>query len=138
LLDHSLIEAYRATDYRVHGDTPFTLRIEQTCTACDAVLDAYGATNAAYLTAWNPFSQPNTDVMNASAQEKLAADLSAISLAVIRGEGVGQIGDWPPEQSLFALGINRDKALGLAKQYGQNAFVWIERGQPAELVLCSA
>ncbi|MCV2893721.1 DUF3293 domain-containing protein [Lentibacter sp. XHP0401] len=136
-MDEAIIQAYRATDYQVHAAKPFTLRIGEFCAACDALMDAYKVATAAYLTAWNPFSQPLTDLENARAQEVLGAKLAAESIVVLSGEGVGRIGHWPPEPSLFALGISRDKAVSLAQKYQQNAFVWIERGKVAELVLCA-
>ena len=136
LLDEQLVQAYRATDYQVHATEPFALRIGSTSAACDALLDTHGVTTAAYMTAWNPYSKPLPDAANADAQAKLAAELSYVSVSVLSGEGVGETGDWPPEPSLFALGISRESATSLAQKYHQNAFVWIERGNAAELVLC--
>lgn len=136
MLDEQLIRAYRATDYRVYATEPFALRIGRTCAACDALLDTHGVTTAAYLTAWNPYSKPLSDVANADAQAKLAAELADVSVSVLSGEGVGETGDWPSEPSLFALGISRESATSLAQKYHQNAFVWVERRNAAELVLC--
>ncbi len=137
LLDEQLIQAYRATDYTVHATETFTLRIEETCTACDSLMDAHNVATAAFITAWNPYSEQLSAAANASAQENLAAELAVESIAILRGEGVGRTGNWPPEPSLFSLGINRSTAVGLAKKYQQNAFIWIERGKAAELVLCA-
>nr|WP_309504437.1 DUF3293 domain-containing protein [uncultured Roseovarius sp.] len=134
-MDEHIIQAYRATDYQVHAAEPLTLRIGEACAECDALMGARKAATAAYLTAWNPYSQRQSKAANARAQENLAAELAVESIAVLPGEGVGRIGDWPPEPSLFALGISRDKADSLARKYQQNAFVWIERGKAAELVL---
>lgn len=136
LLDAQLIQAYRTTDYMVHATEPFTLRVEETCTECDALMDAHKVATAAYITAWNPYSEQLSAAANASAQENLAAELAVEGIAVLRGEGVGRTGDWPPEPSLFSLGISRSRAVSLAKKYQQNAFIWIERGKAAELVLC--
>jgi hypothetical protein len=135
LLDERTIQAYRATDYRVHADEPFTLRIDEACVECDAFLEASQAATAAFITAWNPYSQLRSSAENARAQDELAAELAEESIAVLAGEGLGRIGDWPPEPSFFAWGISRDKAVNLAQKYQQNAFVWIERGKAAELVL---
>lgn len=136
MLDEQLVQAYRATDYRVHATEPFALQIGRTCAACDALLDTHGVTTAAYLTAWNPSSELLSDAANADAQAKLAAELTDVSVTVLAGEGVGETGDWTPEPSLFALGISRESATSLAQKYQQNAFVWIERGTVAELMIC--
>lgn len=135
-MDDQLIQAYCATNYRVHATEPFALRIGRICAACDALLDTHGVTTAAYLTAWNPYSKVVSDAANADAQTKLTAELTDVSVSVLSGEGVGDTGDWPPEPSLFALGIGREAATSLAQKYHQNAFVWVERGKAAELVLC--
>jgi hypothetical protein len=136
LLDDTLYQAYRATNYHVHAPSPFTLRIGASNSACDALLAAQGAEGAAFLTAWNPFSQPLPDADNILAQARLAADLDILCTAILPGEGTGEIGDWPPEPSLFAVGISQADATYLARKYRQNAFVWITRGQPAQLVIC--
>ena len=135
-MDEHIVQAYRATDYNVCAASRFTLRIDETCSGCDAAMDAHDVAMGACLTAWNPYSQQVSDAENAHAQEKLAADLAAENIAVLPAEGVGRAGDWPSEMSLFALGISREKAVSLAQKYRQNAFVWIERGKAAELVLC--
>lgn len=136
MLDDALYQAYRATDYRVHAPSPFTLRIGARSVDCDALLSARGTDGAAFLTAWNPFSQPVPDAENRAAQARLAADLDMVCTTIFPGEGKGEIGDWPPEPSLFALGITEADATRLARAYRQNAYVWIARGQPARLVIC--
>lgn len=97
---------------------------------------AHQVETGAFITAWNPFSQPLPRTENDAAQARLAADLARISAAVLPGEGVGLAGDWPPEPSLLALGLGRAEATAIARDYRQNAYVWITRGQPAELVIC--
>lgn len=129
-------DAYRATDYTVSGPVPFTLRIDEGSAACDALLAAHGAEGAAFLTAWNPFSQPRPDAENRLAQARLEADLGLVSVAIVPGVGKGWTGDWPPEPSLFAVGITESDATRLAQSHRQNAYVWIARGQPARLVVC--
>lgn len=136
MLDDALYQAYRATNYRVDAPSPFTLRVGAQSAECDALLAAHGVTSAAFLTAWNPFSQPLTDAENRAAQARLAADLDMVSTAIFPSEGKGEVGDWPPEPSLFALGITETDGTRLAQVYQQNAYLWIAQGQPARLVIC--
>ncbi|WP_415183442.1 DUF3293 domain-containing protein [Phaeovulum sp.] len=133
-MDKSILQAYRETDYLVHATRPFTLRIDEVCAECDTLMDALRVSTAAYVAAWNPYSQRRSSAENARAQNALAAELAAHCISVLDGVGTGRIGGWPPEPSLFALGISRDKAVSLARKYQQNAFVWIERSKAAELV----
>jgi len=93
LLDEQFIQAYRATDYRVHAKEPFSLRTGETCAASDAILDAHGVTTAAYLTTWNPYSEALSNAENSVAQSKLDAELVEVSVVVLSGEGVGAMPD---------------------------------------------
>ena len=49
LLSPQLIAAYERADYEVHG--AFTLKIGRRSAALDALLEAHGATSAAFVTA---------------------------------------------------------------------------------------
>lgn len=134
-LDDQLIQAYRNTEYRVQGHPPFTIRIGLRCPPADALLSARGLTDAAFLTAWNPYSQPTSAVENAAAQDRLAAHLTSAGLAYLQGQGVGEDGNWAPEPSFLILGISRKAAGQLSRDFGQNAYVHIRHGEPAELIL---
>lgn len=134
-MDEQLIQAYQAPDYRIAGKVKFSLRIDEPSADCDAEMDAHNCMTAAFLTAWNPYSHPTGKDENIAAQEQLAQNLSAVSVAILSGEGVDPTGAWPPEPSLLAIGITRDQAVSLARKYQQNAFVWVKRGHPAELIL---
>jgi hypothetical protein len=52
------------------------------------------------------------------------------------GEGIGDDGQWPPERSLLILGIARDDARRLGREFGQLAIVHGEKGGPAMLLPC--
>ena len=134
-LEEQLIQAYRSTDYRIAGKVQFSLRIDEPCVECDAEMDAHDSTTAAFLTAWNPYSQVADRDQNIAAQEQLVQDLETVSLSILSGEGVDPTGAWPTEPSLLAIGITRDQAVRLAGKYQQNAFVWLKRGHPAEIIL---
>jgi len=82
-------------------------------------------TTAAYLTAFNPYSEQLSLVDNEAAQQKLISDLTTLNVSVMHGEGRDAHGKWPAEPSLLALGISLQDAEVLADRYGQNAFVWI-------------
>jgi hypothetical protein len=49
---------------------------------------------------------------------------------------VGHDQEWPPEASIFIIGIPIGAALELGKLFGQLAIVFAERGQAVELLLC--
>ncbi|MEK8088267.1 DUF3293 domain-containing protein [Thermithiobacillus plumbiphilus] len=88
----------------------------------------------ALVTAWNPRSVPLNRELNESRHAALRAqlDLEDWKYLPARGEGTNS---WV-EESLAILDIPLERALKLARQFGQNAIVWGD-GQRSELVLCS-
>jgi hypothetical protein len=119
-----LIEAYRRAEYRVDDQgIRFTMRIDQPCLALRDCLARQLHATAAYLTAWNPYSEPRAEASNRSAECALLAELAAGGWPLLRGEGVDPGGAWPPESSVLVLGIGADAAAEVARRYGQNAIV---------------
>lgn len=53
-----LRQAFEETNYIVDHKPPFTLNIGQACPALNELLQEGGHEAAAFITAWNPFSQP--------------------------------------------------------------------------------
>ncbi len=138
-MDEMLLKAYRETDYRVAGNgADFVIRIGEHSPGLNALLVAQGLKAAAFLTAWNPFSEATDTEKNEQAQVSLETDVARLGLVALPGEGVGRDGNWPPEPSSLIMGITRDQADFLARKYRQNAWVWIESGRAAELVITAA
>jgi hypothetical protein len=129
-----LESAYRTTDYCVDGPIGrFAIRIGQTSQPLDELLLQDGAPTWAYITACNPKSKQLSEAENAERMRQLEAEVIARGYRIIRGEGVGEAGDWR-ETSLLVIGVDRRAALELAREYEQNAFVFGTRTQPAVLV----
>ena len=95
-----LIAAYRATNYRVLGKNPFVLKIGQPSAPLKGLYDELGCRSAAFLTAWNPFSQPTANDENSRLQALLKIELSGVSVALIPGVGEDPSGQWPGEESI--------------------------------------
>ena len=72
-----LIDAYRATNYRVLGQDSFVLNIGQSSKPLQKLYDEHGCQSAAFITAWNPFSQPTDDAENSRLEALLETELSA-------------------------------------------------------------
>lgn len=63
-----LVEAYRRTEFRVADrGWHFVLRIDEASPALVACHEAFGVTRSAYLTAWNPRSEPTSIEVNQGA-----------------------------------------------------------------------
>jgi hypothetical protein len=129
---------YENTDYYVFdGDAkPIRFRAGSTKPRLDALLDRYGATRWAFLTAWNPGSTPLPDAENTKRQDDLLAQLLAAGYRCLPGEGRGEDSSWPPEESILALDIPENAARNMGARFGQLAIVTGRRGTPARLVAC--
>ena len=133
-LTPELVEAYRAADYVVAGPQ-VVIRVGEPNAALDALLGAAGC--AAFLTAANPGSGRRDEEENRRLVADLANALDAAGWRRLEGEGRDRAGAWPAEPSFLVLGIPRRQSLELARRFGQNGFVWCERGAAPELVLAA-
>jgi len=131
-----LIEAYENADYVVFTDPELVLRIREPSPRLDALLAAEGATAAAYITAANPRSEQKTDAENESAGATLDELLARSGYPRYAGEARDPENRRAAEPSVLVIGIYRDNAVTLARIFGQNAIVLIEKGKAPELVIC--
>lgn len=131
-----LIAAYRATHYRVgQGADAFTLRVDGCSEALSRLFTASGHQSAIFITAYNPFSQTQSDEANLDAHEKLRYILSSQASPVIESVGADPSGAWPEEKSFLALGVNLEASKILGTQFGQNAIVWAGEDAVPRLIL---
>jgi hypothetical protein len=123
-LTPGLIAHYRSTAYRVlDSGFDFAMNIDQPCAALVECMQHFQVTEAAYLTAWNPRSEPTPMARNKAAQRALETEVASRGWRLLYGEGVGSDETWEPEPSILVLGISHDAACGLGRKYGQNALV---------------
>jgi Protein of unknown function (DUF3293) len=135
-MQSGLVLAYRATDYVAHGNGwAVVIRIGHHSLVADRLLASMQVRSGAFITAWNPFSQELNFKANEHWGRDLKRYLSVRGFAFAEGEGRGGTGAWPPEPSILAFGISRAEASIIGRKYRQNAFVYVPRGRPAELVM---
>jgi len=121
----TLIAAYRATHYCVNGvSPPFLLRVDEVNADLAACHLARAVESSAFLTAWNPGSRPMVDEDNALAQDRLRRTLEARGYALLEGLGVDPTGQWAGEESFLVLGIGREAACELGREFRQHGIVW--------------
>lgn len=131
-----LAEAYRRTEFRVADrGWKFVLRHGEHSRVLEECHAAFGVMCSAYLTAWNPRSEPRSREENEAAQARLEAEVTAAGYPFLRGVGVDPSGEWPGEPSVLVLGISGDEAQRLGRAYGQNAIVVAGRDAVANLVM---
>ncbi len=130
-----LLGAYRETDYAAWDAAGGAIgRIGQSSADMDALLDRHAAASGMFVTAWNPQSRKLDDAANAAAAAALAREIAARDWRSLPARAVPQRGDWPPEDGVLVLDLDRTTALELAERFGQNAIAQFDRGEPAELV----
>ena len=130
------IAAYLRTAYRFGRDAELiTLRID---TRSDALAQLYASSGhrcGVFITASNPLGEAHSAAANEAARARLAAELDALKIDAIEGEGVDPGGGWPAEQSFFALGVDLHAARELGARHRQNAVVWAGEDAVPKLIL---
>ena len=134
-IDSATIAAYRAAHYTVLAPVPFVLQVGGVSSRLADVLAMHGASCAAFLTAWNPFSAIVTEGENSAAQNSLMNDLRQLGIITVQGFGQDPAGTWPGEESLLAIGLSLEQAVHLGSKYKQNAIVWVAIDACPELIL---
>jgi len=132
-----LVRAYLATKYcasTLRGE--ISILIGDQHPALDSLLEEHGASEWAFITAWNPYSEEIDPAENAARHKALTQKVSELGYLAYEGAGIPDDTDWQPEASLLILGIDATAAVELGKKFGQNAIVLGEIAQPAELISC--
>ncbi len=135
LIPPDTIQAYRETDYRVLGDLPLVLRINEFNKPLSALYQTNQANCCCYITAFNPLGNIINDDANADRQSLLATDIQSRGLTFFKGIGEHPSGEWPGEPSFLVLGIAIEAAKSLGNKYEQNAIVWCGSDAVPQLVL---
>ncbi|MBU6159130.1 MAG: DUF3293 domain-containing protein [Bacteroidetes bacterium] len=128
---NDLIKAYTETNFTVY-EPAIVIRVGQINSRLDELLSQSNETSWAYITAWNPYSEPTDKQMNEERNEQLRNDI--IHYKFFDGEVVGTDPTWGPEKSFLIIGINKDEAITIGKKYRQNAIVAGKINEPAELL----
>ena len=135
MLDEALLKAYNETEYRLLLEPVIVLVPGQTSSAADDLLNSLGSSSGIVMTAYNPVSVTKTEAENDQAQSQLIQDINLQGFKYLPAESVGMDGLWPPEPSIFICGLNAIEANEIAKKYQQAAFVEIQIGSPAKVVI---
>jgi len=125
-----LIKAYREAIYVVHlGDREIALQVGKVSAELAELMKDWEVTTAAFLTAFNPYSQVVDPTENELRQKKMWTDAQPMCPKIFPGIGRDKNDQWPHELSMLALGIHLEDAQTLADRYEQNAFLWISNEQ---------
>ena len=133
-IDSELWKAYEETDFIVQTKPEFTLNIGQFSEQLKQLLNSHKVTSAAFLTAYNPFSQQLSEDENSERQARLVVEIQSRGLSLFQGLGQHPNHQWQGEPSVLILGIALEAAKKLARTYEQNAFVWCDEACTPQLI----
>lgn len=133
--DERLLAAYLSTTYRVWVEREkfWDILIGALHPAVDHYLNQHRLSTWVFITAWNPRSKWLDILENQARNQGLLAMIQQSRLLYFEGVGIGASGEWPAEVSYWVAGVNREQALEWGKFWEQNAVVWGEINQTAEL-----
>lgn len=130
-----LIGAYEVTNFHVKADPSFTLNVGKVSEELKVLFKQNNVFNAAFITAWNPYSRSLSDEENQARNDQLKNELIIRSLKFIDGFGQDPLGQWSGEDSFLVLGIDLEASKKLGIQFEQNAIIWSDSDAVPELIL---
>ncbi|WP_018478883.1 DUF3293 domain-containing protein [Pontibacter roseus] len=134
-LHEDILAAYQTTDFSfTAGDKTIAICLDGPNQDLAAYLERELITEWAYLTAFNPYFNEQTEAFNNEQHKELLERLTAYQ--VCPGEGRDRAGLWPVEQGVFVAGITRDEAEFLGRDFGQYAILVSGANGEAELLSC--
>jgi hypothetical protein len=136
LIQPDKIRAYLATDYHMgHAEADTVLRVGAQSPGLAALFAAQGVGCGAFITAYNPRGQLQSDRANDRAHIRLAERLADLDLTTVEGSGSEKGSDWPAERSYFAFGLDLEAAKAMGLEFDQDAIVWAGPDAVPRLVL---
>lgn len=135
-LEHELIAAYRAAQYRVDHDPPFTLTVDVRSPALARLMRQLGHMSAMFITAWNPLGRRLPRDQNVLREQRLIEELRDAGLQWIPGAGSDPSGRWTDDEaSVVVPGVDRAAACAWGRRHGQNAVLWADTDAVPRLLL---
>ena len=130
-----LQQSYRETEYKTHGDEPFTMEVGNVCPALAALHKRHRVDCSAFVTACNPLGEDIGEAANAERHADLGRELGHRSLANIEGIGEHPFNGHPGEASYLIFGLTLEAAKTLGARLEQNAIIWSGVDAVPQLVL---
>lgn len=126
-------DIYQNAQYVVLSSPSIELSIGQRSIPLDQLLNKYQQSRACLITACNPWGKVQTESFNYEKMIQLEKDLIKTKLPYLHAFGSNSEGAWR-EESFLIIGIDKQDASQLGRQYEQNAIIWIVKEQVPELI----
>lgn len=126
-------DIYRATDY-VCPEAGITLIPGEPCAILGQLTSGFDEKGYAFITAWNPGSEPVSSAQNRKQNSLLEERITQGRYIYFEGKGIPREEGWEPEDSYLILGIKKNEALALGKEFGQRAILCGHGSEKTELL----
>lgn len=133
MFDEDLQNAYEKAIYRIFTP-PVSWRIGVYQPQMSELIKEMKVQSATFITAYNPGSIILSTIENEERQMQLQQIVEAHGWRYLEGQSEDPNQLWPAEKSLLVFGINDTEAMGLARQFQQNAVVVLDMNAPASLL----
>ena len=138
MLTEELIKAYYATTYDAEVDGEIiNFRAGVHNRKIDEFTLAVDASEWAFVSACNPYSQLLTDEENLKRHQLLKNVLEMHGCEYFEGGGIADEGEWPREQGLLSIGLSLKQAIEVGQIFQQNAIMFCSVGDVAKVISCS-
>ena len=134
-IDQHLIKAYLETIYQVRKPA-IDIKIGHSNPELAEFLMDNSAFHWAIITAFNPKSVQKNQETNLKSNLELHKKLTENGYFFVDSLNTSQHNNWPVEESFFIFDVNEKEAIGIAKDFQQNAIVAGHLGGMPSLVLC--
>ena len=138
-LDPALRAAYQRAIYAIFASPGIEFRVGEPSDVLDAMMAMNHVRCAAFVSSANVRGVSTPENERRLAEFLLRSQLDGLNetakYRVFQGEGRDPEGKWKAEPSVLIMGIPRADAESLGRRLEQNAIVFIEKGQPPELVV---
>jgi hypothetical protein len=134
-IENTFVEAYQNAEYVIFAEPELVLLVGNYSEALKAIMTKTPFKQAAFITAYNPYSEIFDESENLKRHATLSTELTQLGFSFLLGEGRDKERQWPSEISVLVLNILNDTAKTLGNKYGQNAILWIEEDAIPQLLL---
>ncbi|EGG99517.1 hypothetical protein imdm_1012 [gamma proteobacterium IMCC2047] len=126
MIDPHLVNDYLVARYIVKlDDKELVFRVGQKYSELAELMDFFDCDRALFITPCNPQSEQLSATENEQRFQALQQEVQRHTS--FKGYGVDDAESWPREESLLVLGLEETQQASLAHQFGQNAYVSIDR-----------
>ena len=130
-----LLDSYTAANYHVYAVPSFILKIDILSKELRKLLIELNVKFAAFITAFNPYSQELSLKENRLRNKKLEGKIQSLDLYYIKGDGRCGDSDEVGEESFLVFGLSKIQAINLGKESQQNAIVVCDTNATPSLLL---